>query len=363
MRKVNASNKAMALIAVIFATMFFNLAFVDVSSNENVDVLEVADIVELCLPSICTFVDKNENVIGTGVIVDSTGILITNIHVLECCEQGDLMVENSEGERLDILGIIDYSIENDWATLKVERYDFKDKPLPHSIIGNSSGIRLGESCIAIGNPYGLRLTVTEGIVSCLERKIDVLKAMAIQHSAYGAGGSSGGGLYDRSGRLIGINCAGMGGESAYCFAIPIDKINLDQGEQKFIPYDDYCKFLIARVESNNFFADWGYISELSFDAFQHNEQFIDAKLLYAESRLYLDDPQACLEICEDIIALEPASEKALFLKGYAYVDLNKIDQAEAICSLLYAMGANDEADYLKYEIELAQIYNYSVENN
>ncbi len=168
---------------------------------------------------------------GTGFIITDDGYIVTNAHVVydETYDSGEavdvkvLFSDETEHEA----NIIAFDPETDIAVLKVD--ETKLKP---AVLGDSDELRVGELVIAVGNPLGFDLfgTVTSGIVSALNRKIDIneKKMNLIQTDAAINNGNSGGPLLNSCGQVIGINSAKM--SSSYsnsasieglCFAIPI----------------------------------------------------------------------------------------------------------------------------------------------
>lgn len=168
---------------------------------------------------------------GTGFIITNDGYIVTNAHVVyddsyNAGEASDVKVLFSD-ETEHEANIIAFDPETDIAVLKVD--ETKLKP---AVLGDSDDLRVGELVIAVGNPLGFDLfgTVTSGIVSALNRKIDIneKKMNLIQTDAAINNGNSGGPLLNSCGQVIGINSAKM--SSSYsnsasveglCFAIPI----------------------------------------------------------------------------------------------------------------------------------------------
>lgn len=161
---------------------------------------------------------------GSGVVIDPAGLILTNAHVVQDSTKVTV-VFNDEHGRMDgeVLGV---APERDLAVVQVEADDLTSVEL-----GRSSGLRLGHEVVAIGFPLGLGgPTVTKGIVSALDRNIDVnggaqerLEGL-IQTDAAINPGNSGGPLVDLGGRLVGINTAAAQAGSAenVGFAIPVD---------------------------------------------------------------------------------------------------------------------------------------------
>ncbi len=156
--------------------------------------------------------------IGSGVIFDANGWILTNHHVV--AEQGTLTVELSDGRTFParVYGV---DTLTDLAIVKIDA-----SGLPTAQLGDSSTLQIGETAIAIGNPLGTYTgSVTTGVVSGLGRAIDVEGSSLddlIQTDAAINPGNSGGPLVDESGRVIGINTAEAGSAQGIGFAIPIN---------------------------------------------------------------------------------------------------------------------------------------------
>lgn len=133
---------------------------------------------------------------GTGCIIDKDGIILTSAHVLE--EGNDIIVTTSNGQDYQAEVIKKLGENKDIALLKISpSYDLKTVKM-----GDSSKVKVGEKVLAIGNPFGFKGTLTQGIVS----RIDYTKNR-IQTDAAINPGSSGGPLLNTSGEIIGINQA------------------------------------------------------------------------------------------------------------------------------------------------------------
>ncbi len=163
---------------------------------------------------------------GSGVVYRSDGLIVTNHHVVS--GRGDLTVVFADGatEPAEVLGS---DALNDLAVLAVDAED-----LPTVAVGAAESLRVGELAVAVGSPFGLEGTVTAGVVSALDRGIDVdgpggqnlTLPRVIQTDAPINPGNSGGPLVDGDGRLIGINSAiltaGRPANAGVGFAIPVD---------------------------------------------------------------------------------------------------------------------------------------------
>ncbi|MEZ6090918.1 MAG: trypsin-like peptidase domain-containing protein [Pirellulaceae bacterium] len=161
------------------------------------------------------------NGMGTGVVIDPRGYVITNFHVVQ--DVNDIRVALSDG-RPAIARVIAHDLRTDLAVLKIETRE----PLPVIKLGSSQDLWVGETVIAIGNAYGYEHTVTQGIVSALHRDVPVNDEQSytdlIQTSAEINPGNSGGPLLNLDGQMIGINVAVRVGAQGIAFTIPVDQV-------------------------------------------------------------------------------------------------------------------------------------------
>ncbi|BDG03596.1 peptidase [Anaeromyxobacter oryzae] len=158
--------------------------------------------------------------LGSGVIVSPEGYVLTNNHVVE--RGARFRVGLLDGREV-IAKVVGTDPSSDLAVLKL---DTKDR-LPYVPVGRSDDLMIGETVIAIGNPFGLSHTVTTGVVSAVHRNFragDRTLFDFIQTDASINPGNSGGPLLDIDGRLVGVNTAILGDRNAGIgFAIPIDR--------------------------------------------------------------------------------------------------------------------------------------------
>jgi serine protease DegQ len=156
--------------------------------------------------------------LGSGVIVSSSGYILTNNHVVEAADE--IEIAFLDGKKL-LAKIVGSDPDTDLAVLRVEAKD-----LPAITFGSSDTLRVGDILLAIGNPFGVGQTVTSGIVSALGRSglgINTFENF-IQTDAPINQGNSGGALIDTRGNLIGINTAILsqtGGSIGIGFATPV----------------------------------------------------------------------------------------------------------------------------------------------
>jgi S1-C subfamily serine protease len=167
---------------------------------------------------------------GSGFVIDGDGHIVTNDHVVEDATQYRVRFgDNGDPIVAKLLGTDPGA---DLALLKIDPKDMPDEisPLP---LGASGDVRPGDEAIAIGSPFGLQGTVTEGIVSALGRTISAPNGFsisgAVQTDAAINPGNSGGPLLDARGRVIGVNSqiqtnGGSDQNSGVGFAVPVDAI-------------------------------------------------------------------------------------------------------------------------------------------
>lgn len=155
--------------------------------------------------------------LGSGVIVDSEGYILTSNHLVGNAEEIKVTLPDNREFDAEVVGT---DSESDVAVIRIE-----GKDLPSMKMGDSERLRLGETVIAIGYPFGVGQTVTKGIVSALGRSLRLVNYEDfIQTDAAINPGNSGGALINMNGELIGINTAIVsrsGGSQGIGFAIPI----------------------------------------------------------------------------------------------------------------------------------------------
>lgn len=160
---------------------------------------------------------------GTGVILDSRGYIITNFHVVDRVEGIEVRLNDGNGTTLPAR-VIQSDPNMDLALIKVD----SPRPLPEAYVGTSSDLMIGEDVITVGNAFGYENTVSVGIVSALGRNVtlsdDQVYRNLIQTDACINPGNSGGPLVNIRGDLIGINVAVRAGAQGIGFALPIDDV-------------------------------------------------------------------------------------------------------------------------------------------
>ncbi len=175
---------------------------------------------------------------GSGFIVDQTGVILTNAHVVDKADRVTVTLKDGRVFDGTVKGVDEVT---DLAVIKID-----GKALPVAPLGNSDSIQVGDWAIAVGNPLGLDNTVTLGIVSTLKRSsaqvgIPNKRLDFIQTDAAINPGNSGGPLLNEQGEVIGINTAIRADAMGIGFAIPINKAKeietrLAKGERITHPY-------------------------------------------------------------------------------------------------------------------------------
>jgi serine protease Do len=162
-------------------------------------------------------VHRRVNSLGSGFIIDPSGLVVTNNHVIADADEVDVILNDGTTLRAEIVG---RDTKTDLALLRVK----PSKPLKAVKFGNSDKLRLGEWVIAIGNPFSLGGTVTAGIVSARNRDIQSGPYdNYIQTDAAINRGNSGGPLFNLNGEVVGVNTAIIspsGGSIGIGFAVP-----------------------------------------------------------------------------------------------------------------------------------------------
>jgi serine protease Do len=173
------------------------------------------------VPGMPDMPQRRGHALGSGVVVDKAGYILTNNHVIEKADRIQVKFPNDPVEYdAKVVGV---DPPTDLAVIRVEG---KKDPLPAKI-GNSDAVQVGDWAIAIGSPFGFQATVTAGIISAKEREVD--PSMQFQHflqtDAAINPGNSGGPLLNIRGEVIGINTAiasRSGGYQGVGFALPVN---------------------------------------------------------------------------------------------------------------------------------------------
>lgn len=164
---------------------------------------------------------RQVNGMGTGVVIDKRGYIITNNHVIQGVAKIQVTLANKSTRTANLVA---HDPETDLAIIKID----VDDPLTVITIGRSTDLMNAEPVIAVGNAYGYHHTVTKGIISALHRTVQVSEEQTyrnlIQTDASINPGNSGGPLLNIDGEMIGLNVAVRVGAQGIGFAIPVDEV-------------------------------------------------------------------------------------------------------------------------------------------
>jgi serine protease Do len=165
--------------------------------------------------------ERSSQSLGSGSIIDPKGIIVTNDHVVSGASKITAMTKSGMELECEVVGS---DSDNDLAVLRVRKASVV---LPALKLGSSSELMIGETIVAIGNPFGLSNTVTAGVVSAIGRTIKAENNQTytdfIQTDASINPGNSGGPLVNLDGEMIGVATAIIGGAQGIGFAIPVDR--------------------------------------------------------------------------------------------------------------------------------------------
>ena len=193
---------------------------------------------------------------GSGFVIDESGLVVTNFHVVAGATDIEVSFSNKESMKARVVGS---DRSTDIALLKVNADARALTPLE---IGNSEQVQVGDSVVAIGNPFGLERSVTAGIVSALQRTIESPAQTpidrVIQTDAQINQGNSGGPLLDASGKVIGVNtqiASETGGNVGIGFAVPINTVSDVVGQLRRKGRVDHAELGIVPQEITEEIAD------------------------------------------------------------------------------------------------------------
>ncbi len=214
---------------------------------------------------------QKRSTLGSGVIIDGKrGFILTNAHVVTHAQAVSVVLKDEREFQAQIIGI---DPDSDLAVMKLD----SPEDLPAIEMGDSKDLMIGETVIAIGNPFGFSHTVTTGVISAINRSIrteDVLYRDFIQTDASINPGNSGGPLLNIHGDLIGINTAIYAKAQGIGFAIPINKArrivtdliqygevvlswtglviqNLDEGLAHYLKIPQGKGVMVKQIEANS----------------------------------------------------------------------------------------------------------------
>ena len=268
--------------------------------------------------------------LGSGFLIDAEGHIVTNNHVVEGAQDGQVLVSFSG--LFDTLGrVVGTDPDSDIAVVDVEELPEGVQPVE---LGDSEQLRVGQLAIAIGNPLGQERTVTTGIVSALQRTIEEAQGTyaiggAIQTDAAINPGNSGGPLLDQDARVIGMNTAILsqsGTSSGVGFAVPVNLI------KKVVP---------ALIETGSYEHPWlgVQMGEVS-TYFAEQRNLPSAGILMQPSQS--DSPAAQAGLGEESIVTAIDGEELTSTEDViAYLELNTVPGDTVTLTVAEAAGQRD----------------------
>ncbi|MEM6639169.1 MAG: trypsin-like peptidase domain-containing protein [Pseudomonadota bacterium] len=236
--------------------------------------------------------------LGSGVIMTGDGYIVTNQHVVDGV--GDLFVSLQSGE-IVAAALIGIDIDTDLALLRLDTARYRPNLTP-IVLGDSTDVRVGDVVLAIGNPFGIGQTVTQGIVSATGRSQLGMNSFEdfVQTDAAINPGNSGGALVNARGEMIGINAAVVtgSGSEGISFAIPV---NLVRG------------VVSQLIENGRVIRGWLGVTAESLAPGQARMMGIDGGGIVL-NRVYADSPAANAGLVEGDIITRINGEPVIQLK-------------------------------------------------
>ena len=262
---------------------------------------------------------------GSGIFINSKGLLLTNYHVIKGMDISKTRAKLPSGAFYELRGIKGLNEKIDIAILQFEA---TDTPYVKNL-GDSDKILSGEKVIAIGSPSGLENSISEGIIANPARIL--LGTKFIQFTAPISPGNSGGGLFNKDGKVIGITMASLADEEKsnqnLNFAVPINLIKdaLNGTEKKLTEKSPDYYYSVGQIEEN----------KNNYDkAFEYYEKAISEDSTYADAYVglgdvYYEKGQYDLEVSnfEKAVELDPQNYSYLYYLGNAYEDIGEYGKA------------------------------------
>ena len=202
------------VLACIVTLVFAAIADTAFAQNERPDtMLSTTEIARRATPTVVTIVTPSGH--GSGVIVEPTGVVVTNLHVISGENLAEVILHN--GDIYDDVTVVDIDERRDLVVLKIKAYNISS-----AMFGDSDEVDVGEDVVLIGSPHGLATTLSEGIISAIRDTGNGYHLL--QTSAPASPGSSGGGMFNVYGELIGIVTSQVREGQNLNFAVPINYV-------------------------------------------------------------------------------------------------------------------------------------------
>lgn len=288
---------------------------------------------------------------GSGFFVNSKGLLVTNAHVVN--DAANVVAKLASGAFYNMKEIKRINRTKDLALIQ---FDAKETPCVTGF-GNSDEIKIGEKVYAIGTPDGQEATLSQGNISNPVREFDGIRR--IQFTAPISPGSSGGGLFNEKGNVIGITSSMLNIPSG-------EQAGLDQNLNYAVPVNDLeamiadtsrrlegsPSYYYAQGAAADYRRDWNKAMDYYSEAIMLDSTYAAAYVNLASD--YFSTGNYELEVKNYLKAskLDPSNPNAYFLLGTAYVDVSKYDEAVKAFKTALSLEPNDK-DFI---YELALIY-------
>jgi len=266
--------------------------------------------------------------LGSGVVLAKDEI-VTNCHVIE--KSARLSVEHRGREYSATLKHSDY--DHDVCSLNVTGFD-----APAAVLGSTKPLKVGQKVFAIGAPQGLELTLSEGIISSLR---EVTGGRYLQISAPISPGSSGGGLFDEEGQLIGLPTFYLGGGQQLNFAVPVEWIKaLPQRSTKTKPIAQPATSWLNKATELEGENDWPGLLKHAQAWTRAQSQDWMAWAMLGEAYGWLEQTTKAIEAYQQALRINPESAEAWNNLGVEYAQAGQT--AKAIEAHQQALRINPE---------------------
>lgn len=288
--------------------------------------------------------DKDGNRLGqgSGVFINSTGLLVTNFHVvgMQGSDIGKTLARLHSGAFYRLKGIRGLNNKSDIALLQFDAVE-----TPHvKGLGNSDNLLSGQSIVAIGSPLNQENSVSEGVIANPARRLHGLKY--IQFTAPISPGSSGGGLFDKGGKVVGITSASLNDKSMAAqnlnLAIPINLIKetfngTDKRLTEESPAYYYSLGQLEEIKRN-----WNNAIEFYQRCLSIDDQYTDAYIGLGGA--YWEKGEYTLEVSnyEKAVSINPKNHEYHYLLATAYEDIEQYSKAKKEYSTALLLKPDDK---------------------
>ena len=308
---------------------YVNASITQIGPDNTPTALSASEIYQKCSPAVFSIqtydVEGLPYATGSGFFIDSSGLAVTNFHVLENALSATVTL--SDGSVHEILGVAGYHPSQDYALLRIEGDSFTSLP-----IGDSSSLQVGSRIYTIGSPKGMQNTMSDGIISSTCRPEYQNR---IQITAPISSGSSGGALLDEYGNVIGITTSTLIDSQNLNFAIPINEVIEAYGmysPQLSKPYQS-LRSLASYIAYEEYVNAPDFFDEV-YNEIEPNDNFNEALFLNNGMSIlgYIDDeyPDCYLIRCNTT--------------GHVLVSLHSNSTSVYVNDLFFAMRKIDDDD-------------------